>query len=76
MWVIDPALRPTGRSNAWEAYTGQSFAEYSGHGWLSAIHPDDRPPLQEAAAAAASSGTPLSLELRIRRADGAVPGTL
>ena len=70
MWVIDPALRPTGRSNAWEAYTGQSFAEYGGHGWLSAIHPDDRPPLQEAAAAAASSGTPLSLELRIRRADG------
>jgi PAS domain S-box-containing protein len=27
---------------AWEAYTGQSFDEYRGHGWAAAIHPDDR----------------------------------
>ena len=27
---------------AWEAYTGQTFEQYRGHGWANAIHPEDR----------------------------------
>jgi PAS domain S-box-containing protein len=27
---------------AWENYTGQSWDQHAGHGWVDAIHPDDR----------------------------------
>ena len=27
----------------WSAFTGQSFEELRGWGWLDAVHPDDRP---------------------------------
>ena len=27
---------------AWEAYTGQTWAQHQGRGWVEAIHPDDR----------------------------------
>jgi PAS domain S-box-containing protein len=70
VWVIDPALRPTGRNEAWERYSGQSFEEYSEGGWMSAIHPDDRTHFQAVAGAALASGTALSAEFRFRRADG------
>ena len=69
-WVVDAELRPTGTSDAWEAYTGQPFDRYSELGWLDAIHPDDHERVRGAAATAAGSGMPMSLELRIRRVDG------
>jgi PAS domain S-box-containing protein len=70
VWVVDQELSPTGTSDAWEAYTGQTFEEYSGLGWMDAIYLDDRVRLRQAAQAAATSGTRMSIELRIRRADG------
>ena len=70
VWVIDAQLRPTGDNPAWERYTGQTGDTYLEHGWLEALHPDDRAQVGRAAATAAASGEPLSLELRIRRHDG------
>jgi PAS domain-containing protein len=29
-------------SPSWRAYTGQTYDEWKGTGWLNAIHPDDR----------------------------------
>jgi diguanylate cyclase (GGDEF)-like protein/PAS domain S-box-containing protein len=29
-------------SPSWRAYTGQSYDDWKGYGWLTAIHPDDR----------------------------------
>jgi len=43
VWIRDPHGRFTGTEDAWEAYTGQSRAAYEGHGWVDALHPDDRP---------------------------------
>jgi PAS domain S-box-containing protein len=71
VWVVDPALRPTGRNEAWERYSGQSFEEYAAGGWMTAIHPDDRAHFHAVAGAALASGTALSAEFRLRRADGA-----
>jgi PAS domain S-box-containing protein len=71
IWVVDADLRPTGTSDAWQAYTGQAVDRDTGLSWLDSIHPDDHSRVRAAAADAAHSGGPLALELRIRRADGA-----
>ncbi|CAN5663674.1 hypothetical protein BH18ACI5_BH18ACI5_03240 [soil metagenome] len=70
VWVVDPKLRPTGRNEAWEAYTGQQLPDYSGAGWMSAVHPTDRERFQTRAAQAVAAGEPLTIEINIRRADG------
>lgn len=64
-------MRPTGRNEAWERYTGQAPGSYAELGWISAIHPDDREQFATESARARSSGEALALEFRIRRADGA-----
>jgi PAS domain S-box-containing protein len=70
VWVLTADLRVTGRCIPWEIYTGQRPDEYSGLGWFSAIHPDDRDRVRSEAAPALAAGNPLATELRVRRADG------
>ncbi|HJR61841.1 MAG TPA: ATP-binding protein [Vicinamibacterales bacterium] len=70
VWVVDPDLQPTGRNQAWELYTGQVPEAYARLGWLSAIHPDDRERIQADITRARAAGSALSMEFRIRRADG------
>jgi PAS domain S-box-containing protein len=71
VWVVDPQLQPTGLNQAWEHYTGQRPEAYARLGWLSAIHPDDRDRIRAEIAQGLTAGSALSLEFRIRRADGA-----
>ena len=70
VWVVDPRLHPTARNEGWERYTGQAASDYMGHGWLSAVHPDDRIRLKSEATEALATQRPLTIELAIRRADG------
>lgn len=70
VWVLDLELRPTGRNVPWEVYTGQSQDEYGQLGWLGAVHPDDREFVRAEAVRGLASGTPVSMEFRVRRADG------
>jgi PAS domain S-box-containing protein len=70
VWVLDPELRPTGRNQPWELYTGQATEEYAQLGWLSAVHPDDREAIRAEAARAMAAGSSLTTEFRVRRADG------
>ena len=57
--------RPRARSSrtrpSWRAFTGQSYEEWKGYGWLNAVHPEDRPRAEEAwrAAVAAKARTRL-----------------
>jgi PAS domain S-box-containing protein len=55
VWVRDANLNFTEPCPAWEQFTGQTFEEYKGRGWLNAIHPEDqinvRPMLEPAIAA-------------------------
>jgi PAS domain S-box-containing protein len=53
-------------SPQWERFTGQRTEESLGFGWLGAVHPDDREPLQLAWKAAETRGG-LDWEYRIRR---------
>lgn len=57
-------------SPTWLAYTGQSAEEVLGHGWIAAIHPEDRPLVAAAREVATETRTPLNGEYRLRRADG------
>jgi PAS domain S-box-containing protein len=55
----------------WSAFTGQGFDAYRGHGWLDAVHPDDR--VRAAADWQRSVDAPAVYltERRVRRHDGA-----
>lgn len=54
----------------WTKYTGQSFEEYEGFGWLDVIHPEDRGRIQTEWMDAVENATPTQCEYRIRHQDG------
>jgi PAS domain S-box-containing protein len=56
--------------SSWSKFTGYSFAEYKGWGWLEAIHPDDRKYVVESWAQAVSDKSYYEVECRMRRHDG------
>ncbi len=78
--VIDllPGLIWTARSDGaadfvnrrWCEYTGLGFDQALAHGWLAAVHPDDRPGVLERWRLITASGEPGELEGRLRRFDG------
>ncbi len=47
VWVSDPDGAFVTPQVSWERYTGQTFKEYKGFGWIEAMHPDDRKRLME-----------------------------
>jgi len=53
----------------WTAFTGQSFAEYRGWGWLEAIHPEDRPTTAQIWSDAVASRSIYQVEHRLRASD-------
>jgi PAS domain S-box-containing protein len=55
---------------AWAAFTGQTFDEYKGWGWVGAIHPDDKPRTVSAWEAALEKKALYQVEHRLRRLDG------
>ncbi len=55
---------------AWSAFTGQTYDELKGWGWLNAIHPDDRAATTQAWLIAVENRTSYEFEHRLRRHDG------
>lgn len=55
----------------WGLFTGQVPSEYSGIGWLEAVHPDDRHRVAAQWQAAVVNGALYELQYRVRRLDGA-----
>jgi PAS domain S-box-containing protein len=70
LWVTDAAGQCTFLSQEWRDFTGQDEAAGLGAGWLGPLHPDERPSVEAAFAAATAKRVPFSLEYRLRRADG------
>ena len=76
-WRAEPSGEIAEPQPTWEAFTGQTFAQYRGWGWLEAVHPDDRAHLTERWRKAVSreSRPPndryYEIEYRVRRRDGA-----
>ena len=54
----------------WSAFTGQTFEELKGWGWLNAVHPDDRQHTARVWSAAVASRSIYEVEHRLRRYDG------
>jgi PAS domain S-box-containing protein len=71
LWVNSADGRYERPNPHWEAFTGQSFEAARGHGWMAAIHPDDRPRTEAAWHAAVATRSALEVEHRLRRHDGA-----
>src|SRR4051794_4471144 len=54
-WTADPAGAFVEPQASWAAFTGQTWDEYRGFGWIDAVHPDDRDPMLERWVAARDS---------------------
>ncbi|PZG06423.1 serine/threonine protein phosphatase [Nonomuraea aridisoli] len=56
MWLMAPLGHVIEPSRCWEELTGQTWEEYRGDGWLTAVHPDDRAGLRRSWRQAARLG--------------------
>jgi len=57
-------------SPIWRAFTGQTFEEWRGTGWLNAIHPNDRIKSLAAWRAAVANGDQYDVEYRLQHVGG------
>ena len=71
LWVTSADGRLDRPNPSWEAFTGQSFAEHAGTGWLQAIHPDDRERVLFLWREGVATGGAVEISYRLRRRDGA-----
>jgi PAS domain S-box-containing protein len=65
VWISDPAGAFKVPQLSWQAFTGQSFEEHRGFGWMQALHPDDRDRIRAAWAKAQSTLTRYEAEGRL-----------
>ena len=70
IWTTDASGRMRGPQPYWQAFTGQSQAEYQDVGWSEALHPDDLGLTLDAWKAALNTRSTYVLEHRLRRHDG------
>jgi PAS domain S-box-containing protein len=70
LWVTDQAGHCTYRNPRWFEFTGQEMDCAHGMGWLDAVHPEDRPRVENQFIEATRDGVSLNIEYRLRRADG------
>lgn len=70
VWASDSEGRADYFNSLWGSYTGQTFEEAGGLGWLSTVHPEDLSRTQEQWTLAVATGTPYEAEYRIRGKDG------
>jgi PAS domain S-box-containing protein len=76
VWTATPAGEVVQDSPSWRAFTGQSYDEWKGYGWLEAVHPDDRSRAEQAWRAAVATKSRYEVEYRVRRPDGSYAETL
>jgi PAS domain S-box-containing protein len=69
-WVARPDGSVERFNSQWETYTGQATGSALGHGWLQALHPDDRTAARQAWEQARNGHEPWKVEYRLRRHDG------
>lgn len=70
VWAADVEGRIAAEMPAWAAFTGQSFEQYRGAGWIDALAPDDRERTKAAWLRAVETHAAYKIEHRVRRGDG------
>ena len=71
VWMADATMQLDWFNNAWLAFTGRTLCQMLAHGWLSVVHPDDHERCLGIHAVSAQAQTPFTLDMRLRRHDGA-----
>lgn len=69
-WVTEADGHCVYLNQRWYEFTGQTAEQALGHGWLDAVHPDDRAEAGREFEAANRSHSAFRLEYRLRRYDG------
>ena len=70
VWAADGNGQIVEDSPTWRHFTGQTYDEWKGMGWLNAVHPDDRAKASGAWRASIDEAGSYQAEYRLRRADG------
>lgn len=70
VWSANPDGDVLEDSPSWREFTGQTYAELRGRGWLDAVHPRDRTRVSELWDHSVATGEFYDIEFRIRRTDG------
>jgi len=70
-WTALPDGRAEFLNQRWLEFAGMTAEQAAGWGWTEAIHPDDRQRLLDSWQSCLASGTPVDIEGRMRRHDGA-----
>ncbi|MCP3102126.1 ATP-binding protein [Myxococcus sp. K15C18031901] len=63
-------------SRSWRDFTGQTYEQWRGWGWLDAVHPEDRAAAERTWRAAVTDRCVYEVEYRLRRPDGHYSPTL
>ncbi len=71
IWSATDATHNDWMSPSWAAYTGRAPESIAGSGWTQSIHPEDVDRCRGIRAASLEAGVPFSMDLRLRRHDGA-----
>ncbi len=70
LWTINAQGREVEDAPSWRAYTGQTYEEWKGKGWLNAIHPEDRAYVREHWRQSVRNEIPLDTTFRLRHMSG------
>ena len=71
IWMSGPTMAFDYLNKSWLEFTGRSFEEEFGDGWLESIHPEDRQSTWDCYSSAFQARREFTLEYRFRRYDGA-----
>lgn len=70
VWSCKPDGTCDYLSEQWMAYTGTTLQQNLGYGWLTLIHPDDAPRVDQRWKESVASGSLFTTEYRLKAADG------
>src|SRR5712671_2856483 len=70
VWTTDASGAVVEDSPSWREFTGQTYEQWKGFGWLDVFHPDDRERVAEKWRRTVAERTPLEIEYRIRHTGG------
>ena len=70
VWATQPDGWNIYYNQKWSEYTGLTFEESYGEGWITPFHPDDKPGAWDAWQRATQQKQSYAVECRLRRADG------
>jgi PAS domain S-box-containing protein len=70
VWETDSDGMVVNDSPSWRAYTGQTVEEWMGHGWMNAVHPEDREYMEAQWRRSIAERRPLNAEYRLRHVSG------